>query len=202
MDTGFVLEIQNNLSKNACDKIIQQFEDDPRKMDGVFGMGQVDKNVKTSVDLALNRVSHESQWKWVDELLSRKLSEGIRKYTNHVSKKYCYFSPNTCISFLNCMYDTGYQIQRTDPGGFYKWHTDFSMTNTNVRAVTFIWYLNTLEIEQEGATELIDGTKIRPEAGKLLLFPATWTGIHRGGVLKSGKKYIITGWLHMPKDMI
>lgn len=201
MDNGFVLEIQNNLSKNVCDKIIQQFENDPRKSDGVFGDGRVDKNVKTSIDLALNKCSNEPQWKWIDDLLSRKLSEGIRKYMVYLCKKYSYYSPDS-FSFLNYMYDTGYQIQRTDPGGFYKWHSDFSMNSNNIRAVTFIWYLNTLEIEQEGATELIDGTKIRPEAGKLLLFPATWTGVHRGGVLKSGKKYIITGWLHMPRDMI
>ena len=38
--------------------------------------------------------------------------------------------------------------------------------------------------------------KIKPEAGKTLIWPAEWTHAHRGTVLKGGKKYIITGWLH------
>ena len=36
---------------------------------------------------------------------------------------------------------------------------------------------------------------IKPEAGKLLLFPASWTFPHCGQMPISHDKYIITGWL-------
>ena len=36
------------------------------------------------------------------------------------------------------------------------------------------------------------------EVGKTLIWPAEWTHAHMGDVLKSGTKYIITGWMHFP----
>ena len=40
--------------------------------------------------------------------------------------------------------------------------------------------------------------KIKPEIGKTLIWPAEWTHAHKGEILKSGIKYIITGWMHFP----
>ena len=40
--------------------------------------------------------------------------------------------------------------------------------------------------------------KIKPETGKTFIWPAEWTHAHRGEVLNSGVKYIITGWMHFP----
>jgi hypothetical protein len=62
------------------------------------------------------------------------------------------------------------------------------------RALTFIWYLN--DVTDDGYTEFIDGTRIQPETGKLLIFPATWTYLHRGVSPKTETKYICTGWIY------
>ena len=86
--------------------------------------------------------------------------------------------------------DTGYQIQKTQPGDYYIWHHD----QTTSRLVTFIWYLN--DVKDDGYTEFIDGTRIQPEAGKLIIFPATWDFLHRGVSPKTEIKYICTGWVH------
>ena len=86
--------------------------------------------------------------------------------------------------------DTGYQIQKTQPGDYYIWHHD----QTTSRLVTFIWYLN--DVKDDGYTEFIDGTRIQPEAGKLIIFPATWDFLHRGVSPKTETKYICTGWVH------
>ena len=37
--------------------------------------------------------------------------------------------------------------------------------------------------------------KVKPEIGKTLIWPAEWTHAHTGSILKSGTKYIITGWI-------
>ena len=47
-----------------------------------------------------------------------------------------------------------------------------------------------------GETEIWDSHKIKPECGKLLLFPSCWTFPHRGNVPISGNKYILTGWVY------
>ncbi len=47
-----------------------------------------------------------------------------------------------------------------------------------------------------GETEfLYQDLKIRPEQGKLLLFPPFWTHEHRGVILQQGVKYIATTWV-------
>mgnify|MGYP003330289874 CR=1 FL=1 len=91
--------------------------------------------------------------------------------------------------------DYGYQIQETLPDGFYDWHHDFFSTGKESRFLTYLWYLNT--VEEGGHTEFIDGTKIKPEMGKLILFPAAWPFYHRGTKPIREKKYICTGWLYV-----
>ena len=87
--------------------------------------------------------------------------------------------------------------------GLYEWHNDFHLLGTSIgdaddksgtcRILTYLFYLNT--IDEGGETEFIDGTKIKPEKGKLLIFPATWPYVHKGNMPVSSNKYIVTGWL-------
>ena len=55
-------------------------------------------------------------------------------------------------------------------------------------------YLN--NVEDGGTTnfEYYD-IKVKPEIGKTLIWPAEWTHAHTGSILKSGTKYIVTGWI-------
>ena len=50
---------------------------------------------------------------------------------------------------------------------------------------------------QNSIRDWVDKT-IKPEIGKTLIWPAEWTHAHKGEVLNSGVKYIITGWMHFP----
>ena len=53
------------------------------------------------------------------------------------------------------------------------------------------------EVENEkGETEfLYYPTRIKPEEGKFILFPGSFTHTHRGNQPLSGDKYILTGWV-------
>ena len=56
-------------------------------------------------------------------------------------------------------------------------------------------YLN--DVDDRGTTDFdYYGLKIKPEKGKTLIWPAEWTHAHTGSILKSGSKYIITGWFN------
>jgi len=79
----------------------------------------------------------------------------------------------------------------------------YSKTENFHRDVTpnyfaFIFYLN--NVEEEGETEIWGHKHIKPSAGKLLLFPASWTFSHCGKMQISSDKYIITGWLYINQN--
>ena len=81
--------------------------------------------------------------------------------------------------------------------GKYVYHDDFTVeySEKRYRVITFLWYLNS--IEEGGQTEFWGDFRIKPEKGKLLLFPACWSFPHRGIMPISDNKYIITGWLYV-----
>jgi len=57
-------------------------------------------------------------------------------------------------------------------------------------------YLN--DVSEGGETEFsYYDLKVKPAAGKTLIWPAEWTHAHRGCSVESGRKYIVTGWLHL-----
>jgi Rps23 Pro-64 3,4-dihydroxylase Tpa1-like proline 4-hydroxylase len=91
--------------------------------------------------------------------------------------------------------DMGYAVQRTNPGEFYHWHIDGGSHEFSQRQLVAVWYLNDVP-GPGGTTEfLFQDIKIKPEAGKLVLFPPFWTHEHRGAMLEQGVKYIATTWV-------
>jgi hypothetical protein len=79
--------------------------------------------------------------------------------------------------------------------GKYDYHIDRYLTKGmgQERYITFIWYLN--DVEEGGETEIKGNIRIKPETGKLLLFPSAWTYPHCSRKTISNDKYVIVGWL-------
>jgi hypothetical protein len=97
----------------------------------------------------------------------------------------------------NTLFDIAFMIQKYEKNvGKYTYHNDFHIDyiSKSYRIITFLWYLN--DVDEGGETEFWGNYKIKPEAGKLILFPATWTFPHTGKMPLSNDKYIITGWLY------
>ena len=174
------------LPKSFCSNLIEKFEQDDRKHQGVVGSG-INFDMKRSLDL---NISALEDWDSFDQGLYKNLGSELDNYRNFLPD---IFNKSSTSQDLTGD-DTGYQIQKTQPGDFYDWHHDY-MDN---RLLTFIWYLN--DINNAGYTEFLDGTKIQPEAGKLVIFPATWMYVHRGVSPKNETKYICTGWIHKVVD--
>ena len=93
--------------------------------------------------------------------------------------------------------DEGYMINKyVKNEGLYNWHVDTDLgenTGNTTRCVSCIIYLNDIEI---GGETDFGFMKIKPECGKILFFPASWTFLHRGIMPESDDKYIITTWYH------
>ena len=197
-DRDFIFEIPNALDKDFCKDIIEKFENDDRKYEGVIGGGIVKRNVKSTYDLTL---SDKDDYHKEDDVFFNSLKHGMLSYFDH-----CFEITEKVldIRFMTSKYDiqdTGYQLQRYEPGEFYVWHHDYMEDQFyGSRQITYIWYLNTIK-DGSGYTEFACGKKVKPKAGKLVIFPSSWQYIHRGYPSKSKRKYICTGWVYSRAKM-
>ena len=97
----------------------------------------------------------------------------------------------------------GYKIQKTLPTeGYHEFHIEHGLVGNNEFSVhrqgVYTVYLN--DVKEGGETELLYQLKrIKPKKGTLCIFPAGYTHVHRGNTPLSGEKYIMTGWLTLPK---
>lgn len=191
-----IIEYPNILDADLCDTIIDRFESDSRKTQGVTS-GGAKPDVKVSSDLNLSAFS---DWSDIDSILYEKLTPYAAKYVNYLDEH--------LMSGLYGVFDTGYQIQKTSPGGFYKWHNDSGvkyptgteLTHLNTRFATYIFYLNDIGDNVGGKTKFYFNGEysITPQRGKLIMFPASTLYTHCGEEFRGDSKYIITGWLYSP----
>lgn len=193
----------DSLSKEFCQNVITKFDNDDRKSPGVVGAyKEVKKDVKDTMDL---NISNFNGWEDEDSVFFTALSCGLREYQEEYLVN---LNPDVvCTPSSEFMQsDTGYKLQMYEPNAQYVWHHDWTMTGgmrgskmtkdpIASRIYTFMWYLNTIPKKNEGYTEFADGTKIQPRAGRMVIFPATWTYVHRGAPTKEGRKYICNGWI-------
>ena len=81
-------------------------------------------------------------------------------------------------------------------GGYHTWHYESFNRGTCNRVLAFIFYLN--DVEEGGETEFLYYPKrVKPQTGRLLVFPCGFPHTHRGNPPLSGDKYILTGWLEL-----
>lgn len=91
-----------------------------------------------------------------------------------------------------------FQIQRYRPGEHFQApHSERMSFGLSHRVLAWMTYLN--DVEAGGHTRFHNyGIEIKPERGRTLIWPAEWTHMHAGEVVRGGTKYVITGWMHFP----
>jgi len=179
---SFVFERKGALPPAFCEEVIRRFEASPdQQRKGVIGqLGDEDHSIKKTVDLV---VSDKDDWADVDQVFFRCVAAALREFRE------------TFPYFKGPFKDLGYQVQRYRPGEFYHWHIDGGSHQFSQRQLVVLWYLNDVP-GPGGETEfLYQSIKVRPEQGKMVLFPPFWTHEHRGCELRDGRKYIATTWV-------
>ncbi|OED38783.1 2OG-Fe(II) oxygenase [Chromatiales bacterium (ex Bugula neritina AB1)] len=174
--------VENTLPLSLCSNMIERFESatDEQYPGRVGQTEQENLQVKRSTDLVISGKPH---WRDIDRSLFSSLASAMRFMRQHNA------------FFSGRFKDYGYAIQRTDPGEFFHWHVDSGSHSFSDRQLVAIWYLNDVP-GPGGETEFRhQQIKIKPETGKLLLFPPFWTHEHRGVTLQAGVKYIATTWV-------
>ena len=81
----FIYVRENTLSESFCNHVIERFNHDGRKRDGVIGHtnNRVDKNVKDTKDM---NISHLNDWKDEDNTFYESLTAGLDAYYEYLEK--------------------------------------------------------------------------------------------------------------------
>jgi Rps23 Pro-64 3,4-dihydroxylase Tpa1-like proline 4-hydroxylase len=199
---------ENSLSKELCDEIIHKFEEQEENKGPGSTFGGVQPKVKDTTDY--NIEINIPKWSRIREALIAELINNIQIYSsnldtpmyhsqptdinqvNHIPKKYNFKEINENGLFFETIMIQKYKSNK----GRYVYHNDFSSESDQkrYRVLTYIYYLN--DVDEGGETQFWDNYKVKPQKGKLVLFPASWTYPHSGLMPISHDKYIITGWIY------
>jgi hypothetical protein len=192
---------ENSLSLELCRDLIQMFEEETNKYEGVTFKG-LDKNIKDTTDFVIPE--NNIKWNNINNLLNREIKNNIKLYLDELNNKMDFENINQNTDTKYKIFENtkflhkNYMIQRYLKGkGKYIYHNDFhiNVEDKSYRAITYLWYLN--DVEEGGETVFWGEYKIKPKAGTLIFFPALWCYPHTGKMPLSSNKYIITGWLYI-----
>ena len=149
---------------------------------------------KVSTDISLVSIDRSDPDAFaISDVIFRGVNAGLQQYLKDrpLLRKCC---PGQSL-FVNPIFN----LQRYLPGeGFKKWHCDWTVsdeiTEPNNRVLAWILYCNDVE---SGGTEFHwQGHHEPAEKGKLIIFPAGVSHIHRGRVSNNEEKTIATGWIN------
>ena len=197
-----ILELPNFVPKELCDEIIERFESDSRKQDGVIMLGSdrvIIPDMKSSKEIF---ISATKGWEDIDHRVSDYVDKAVNIYFDHLRDE---FDHNQSIHTLDRIIkdaktiDDGYSIQRQSKGDKYGWHYDGGIGTNNF--ILFMIYLNSVPFSEGGETEFSNGRKIIPECGKVMMCPASWTFPHRGNEVKNTTKYTCVTKIHMNSNI-
>ncbi len=179
---SLIFERPDTLPGDWCEEMIRRFEAHPEQQnDGRIGQVQaLDDTIKKTRDLV---VSGRPEWQDVDRLLFRCVGAALQEFRG----RFPYFGGR--------FKDMGYQIQRYLPGEYYHWHIDGGSHEFSQRQLVVLWYLNDVPGPGGETDFLYQGVSVRPQQGKMVLFPPFWTHEHRSRTLERGVKYIATTWV-------
>jgi len=182
MEKNFVREYRHAVSQKNCLDLIFCYNEYTNSNLAVVSSGSEENGGP------LNRLDHNI-------ILERALPSRVpilHEALQAAWQKYCEdfpFLQNTqVISYT-------FKMQKTPPGGgFHTWHWEHNPQHLNRNRLA-VWTLYLTEHEEGGETEFLAyGLRVKPEVGKLCIFPADYTGVHRGNPIYDKDKYIVTGW--------
>ncbi len=161
---------------------------------GPEGSEPASEPAKVSTDISLVAIDRSDPEAYaLAEVIVRGVTAGLHRYLEERPRlREC--CPQQAL-FVNPIFN----LQRYAPGeGFKRWHCDWTISDEATepvhRVLAWILYCNDVP---EGGTEFHwQEHHEQAERGKLLIFPAGLSHIHRGRVSHEHSKTIATGWIN------
>ena len=184
---------KHSLSPELCKDIIEIYEKTQNKHRATTLNG-MNEDVFNAMQCYIKNIT-DKDWPAIHEFLKQELTNNLKTYMktldDQIGDGNAYQHMKEDIIY-NDFHINKYECKNE---GKYEYHIDRYLTKgmDQERHITFIWYLN--DVAEGGETEMRGNMRIKPEAGKLLLFPSTWTYPHCSRKTISNDKYVIVGWL-------
>lgn len=177
-----LIQVHDNvLSKNDCESLINLFESVPEKE-------SIDNNGTpkfTQYNLTQNISSHDKNITGIHNKLIRSVQHYRDKYYKYVHRN-CFPEKHAFEQFRI----KAYEVDNNDR---FDTHVDVTNYESSRRFLSFFWYLNDVET---GGETVFDELTITPQKGRMVIFPPLWMFPHRGNKPISGKKYLLSTYLH------
>ena len=188
--------IDDLLTEESCNEIIQEcIKNYGQLFSAGPTIGGYNPSIKSSMDFHFYPEAYESLG--INSPLLNKNYIAVQDAVSSAIALYVEKFP--VLQQSPVLYDTGFRLQHyVKNNGFYRVHHDgspWSMYPLNKRVLAVIVYLNT--IDKGGGTGFPDhDLSINAVAGRVAIFPASWTHQHAGLVPISGDKWIISSFIH------
>ena len=176
---------------NLCKEIIHLFNTKKNLQNKGVASSVVDTTIKKTTDISIKPND-------LKNIKFKCLKDYIEELYN------CYIDYQNQWPFVKSLTENihigAFNIQKYSSGDhFSKIHTERSGIKNLHRLFAWMTYLN--DVDDGGITNFSHyDIRIKPEIGKTLIWPAEWTHAHNGGIINSGVKYIVTGWIHFPHE--
>lgn len=182
-----IVQYPNFISDESVDKILSWFDDNKHlQIDGsVSGYGESGYQNYIRLDVKKAKQSNPPPNHEVSHLMTEIICDAYSMYSSQ--KPFIIFD-NICIK------DYSVRIYEENFGHF-DLHIDQGPGGNVTRAFAVIIYLN--DVVEGGETEFPNfNIKIKPEKGKVLIFPCNYLFPHSGNMPISGPKYIATAFIN------
>jgi len=194
---SFIYKKKKSLSNNECFNLIKAFEADrefsgPGMVGGEQGTHE-NPEIKKSTDISFNPAFETHPiWGPILNPVITAVAKGMADY-----ERYNWMAMD-CLAAIQM--NPIFNMQRFYPGeAYHQMHCERGSTQFPYRTHAWMIYLN--DIKEGGQTEFpLQNLLEIPELGKLLIWPADFTHIHRGLVAPNETKYLLTGWLSFVDD--
>lgn len=181
---NYIGVFDNVISELDCERIINRFEALDRSTDfrqisegeRQFEHGRLGRSDNS---MFFEQVAHDE-----NDFIQGVVGNCVERY----AKEYVGLQGKRIASFC-C------KVQRTrSQGGYHVWHCEHGGDVGSMRrALVWILYLSTHA--DSGETEFLQqGVRVKPQAGRVVIWPASFTHPHRGNPVYNETKYIATGW--------
>jgi len=187
---NFIGVYDNYITKQECDNAIKLFENET-KFNRTLNRSVFEKaKVTEKKDLQMFAGPHNLDIWWEDlKGIKVNYEMALKHYLDHTGAG---------DHYGNLAYTT-FKIQKTRPTeGYHTWHIEHMAGIHNAsRTLVFTIYLN--DVEEGGETEFLhQSVRVKPETGRIVIWPAGFPYVHRGNPPISGEKYILTSWMLFP----
>ncbi|HIP06807.1 MAG TPA: 2OG-Fe(II) oxygenase [Mariprofundaceae bacterium] len=181
----------------VADSVMDFFErrKDLQRPGIAFGAGGSNAEpAKTSTDISLVSISHADPESFaLSDMIVRGVTAGLEQYLQErpLFRKVCPEQELFVMPIFN--------LQRYAPSeGFKQWHCDWTISDeaTEPAHRVLAWILYCDSVDEAGTEFHWQEHHEEAERGKLVIFPASPSHIHRGRVNNELSKTIATGWIN------